>query len=64
MGRDVVGYLLTEGDDVSDPVVVNISIEKSDSPAGETLILEYEGTKLCFNVKELLNAILDELLEG
>ena len=63
MGRDIVGYLVTEEEDTADPITVNVSIEKSDTPAGNTLILEYGSTKLLFNVKELLNAILDELLE-
>jgi len=64
MGRDVVGYLCVEGEDVTDPVPVNISIEKTGEISGNCLIIQYETTKLIFDVKEFLNAILDELLDS
>jgi len=60
MGKEVAGYLIVEGEATPDPIVVNISIEKSD--AENTLILEYWTTKLVFDVKELLDAVIDELL--
>ncbi|GEM_PF-2911878 len=65
MGKDIVGYLQVEDDnDITDPTTVNISIEKTGELTGNCLIIQYEGTKLIFDVKEFLNAVLDELLEG
>ncbi|WP_456327119.1 hypothetical protein [Archaeoglobus sp.] len=64
MGRDIVGYLLAEGEDITDPVTVNISVEKTSEITGNCLILKYEGTELIFDVREFLKAVLDELLEG
>jgi len=62
LGKEIVAYLVTEGDDTTDPVVVNVSIEKTGEIAGNCLIIQYEDTKLIFDVKEILNVIVDELL--